>query len=130
MTIKETIDLIKKQKFGLMDIDGDGELIKIHCGSFNIYFQLESNETNDAVEYIQIWITLDDSDDDDIFHEHFDNINEDELTEIFDWVIEKREILVNDLKKLNKCIAILSDMSLSIDFIKDYIEENLELNDE
>jgi hypothetical protein len=45
-------------------------------------------------------------------------------------VIEKREILVNDLKKLNKCIAILSDMSLSIDFIKDYIEENLELNDE
>ena len=130
MTIKETIDLIKEQKFGLMDIDGDGELIKIHCGSFNIYFQLESNETNDAVEYIQIWITLDDSDDDDIFHEHFDNINEDELTEIFDWVIEKREILVNDLKKLNKCIAILSDMSLSIDFIKDYIEENLELNDE
>jgi hypothetical protein len=130
MTIKETIDLIKKQKFGLMDIDGDGELIKIHCGSFNIYFQLESNETNDAVEYIQIWITLDDSDDDDIFHEHFDNINEDELTEIFDWVIEKREILVNDLKKLNKCIAILSDMSLSIDFIKDYIEENLELNND
>jgi hypothetical protein len=130
MTIKETIHLIKEQKFGLMDIDGDGELIKIHCGSFNIYFQLESNETNDAVEYIQIWITLDDSDDDDIFHEHFDNINEDELTEIFDWVIEKREILVNDLKKLNKCIAILSDMSLSIDFIKDYIEENLELNDE
>jgi hypothetical protein len=130
MTIKETIDLIKKQKFGLMDIDGDGELIKIHCGSFNIYFQLESNETNDAVEYIQIWITLDDSDDDDIFHEHFDNINEDELTEIFDWVIEKREILVNDLKKLNKCIAILSGMSLSIDFIKDYIEENLELNND
>ena len=130
MTIKETIHLIKKQKFGLMDIDGDGELIKIHCGSFNIYFQLESNETNDAVEYIQIWITLDDSDDDDIFHEHFDNINEDELTEIFDWVIEKREILVNDLKKLNKCIAILSDMSLSIDFIKDYIEENLELNND
>jgi hypothetical protein len=130
MTIKETIHLIKEQKFGLMDIDGDGELIKIHCGSFNIYFQLESNETNDAVEYIQIWITLDDSDDDDIFHEHFDNINEDELTEIFDWVIEKREILVNDLKKLNKCIAILSDMSLSIDFIKDYIEENLELNND
>jgi hypothetical protein len=130
MTIKETIHLIKEQKFGLMDIDGDGELIKIHCGSFNIYFQLESNETNDAVEYIQIWITLDDSDDDDIFHEHFDNINEDELTEIFDWVIEKREILVNDLKKLNKCIAILSDMSLSIDFIKDYIVENLELNND
>jgi hypothetical protein len=130
MTIKETIDLIKKQKFGLMDIDGDGELIKIHCGSFNIYFQLESNETNDAVEYIQIWITLDDSDDDDIFHEHFDNINEDELTEIFDWVVEKREILFNDLKKLNKCIEILSGMSLSIDFIKDYIEENLELNND
>jgi hypothetical protein len=129
MTIKETIHLIKEQKFGLMDIDGDGELIKIHCGSFNIYFQLESNETNDAVEYIQIWITLDDSDDD-IFHEHFDNINEDELTEIFDWVIEKREILVNDLKKLNKCIEILSGMSLSIDFIKDYIVENLELNND
>jgi hypothetical protein len=130
MTIKETIHLIKEQKFGLMDIDGDGELIKIHCGSFNIHFQLETSieDVND-VAYIQVWITLDDSDDD-IFHEHFDNINEDELTEIFDWVIEKREILVNDLKKLNKCIAILSDMSLSIDFIKDYIVENLELNND
>jgi hypothetical protein len=130
MTIKETIHLIKKQKFGLMDIDGDGELIKIHCGSFNIYFQLETliEDVND-VAYIQVWITLDDSDDD-IFHEHFDNINEDELTEIFDWVVEKREILFNDLKKLNKCIEILSGMSLSIDFIKDYIEENLELNND
>jgi hypothetical protein len=130
MTIKETIDLIKKQKFGLMDIDGDGELIKIHCGSFNIHFQLETSiEDENDVAYIQVWITQDDSDDD-IFHEHFDNINEDELTEIFDWVIEKREILFNDLKKLNKCIEILSDMSLSIDFIKDYIEENLELNND
>jgi hypothetical protein len=129
MTIKETIDLIKKQKFGLMDIDGDGELVKINCGSYNIYFQLESNETNDAVEYIQIWITLDDFDDD-IFHEHFDNIDEDELIEIFDWVVVKREILVNDLKKLNKCIGILNGVSVSIDFIKDYIEENLELNND
>jgi hypothetical protein len=129
MTIKETIDLIKKQKFGLMDIDGDGELVKINCGSYNIYFQLESNETNDAVEYIQIWITLDDFDDD-IFHEHFDNIDEDELIEIFDWVVVKREILVNDLKKLNKCIGILNRVSVSIDFIKDYIEENLELNND
>jgi hypothetical protein len=85
-------------------------------------------DVND-VAYIQVWITLDDSDDD-IFHEHFDNINEDELTEIFDWVVEKREILFNDLKKLNKCIEILSGMSLSIDFIKDYIEENLELNND
>jgi hypothetical protein len=44
--------------------------------------------------------------------------------------VEKREILFNDLKKLNKCIEILSGMSLSIDFIKDYIEENLELNND
>jgi hypothetical protein len=130
MTIKEIILLIKEQKFGLMDIDGDGELIKIHCGSFNIHFQLETSiEDEIDVAYIQVWITLDDFDDD-IFHEHFDNINEDELTEIFDWVIEKREILVNDLKKLNKCIGILSGMSLSIDFIKDYIVENLELNND
>jgi hypothetical protein len=127
MTIKETIDLIKKQKFGLIDIYEAGELVKINCESYNIYFQLESNETDDTVEYIQVWINLDDSDDS-IFHEHFSDMDEDELTEIFDWVTEKREILFNDLKKLNKCIGILTGMSLSIDFIKDYIEENLELD--
>jgi hypothetical protein len=127
MTKKEILHQIKKQKFGLIEVEGDGDLVKINCGSFNIFFQLECGDDENIIEYIQTWLTLDESDED-IFHEYFDNINENELEEVFDWVIEKRGVLFNDLKKLNKCISIMEGMSLSINFIKDYIEENLELD--
>lgn len=127
MNKKEIIDIIRQQKFGLIDISNNGEVVTIDCGEFNIYFYLECNGDIDNVVCISVYLSFDEGDTR-VFEELFEDINSESVNAIIDWVQEKKVTLFEDLKKLNKCIFILNEISLSTDFIIDYIERNIELD--
>lgn len=122
MTINEIISRIKEKNFGLFIIESE-DLISINCGFFNIYVQLECIE-DDIVDVVQIYGRLD-SDENDLFSSIYDDI-EDEFIDIIEYISQEKEITINNIKKLNKCVSILNEINFTEEFIIDYISKNIE----